>query len=72
MVQLFGSKARQGDASRGLVAGVTATHLRATVVSDAAFDALDDPSQAASSDPNAKVRLEAQLALACRGISAAG
>jgi HEAT repeat protein len=138
IVQLFGSKARQGEAMRALVGGVTATALRAAVVSDAAFDALieglsdpnprvrwwcvqvldhvaddrstvaianalDDPvarvrrnaahalgcvackpgwegslssevasklSQAASSDPNEKVRFEAQMALSCRGASA--
>jgi HEAT repeat protein len=134
MVQLFGSKTSQGDALRGLVGGVTATHLRAAVLREAAFDAvleglsdpnprvrwwcvqvldhvaddrsivaiatsLDDPvarvrrnaahalgcvackpgwegslpsdvawrlTQTAASDPNEKVRLEAQMALSCR------
>jgi hypothetical protein len=52
MVQLFGSKARQVDALRDLVGGVTATYLRTAVLSTATFDAL----VGGLSDPNEKVR----------------
>jgi hypothetical protein len=59
MVQLFGSKARQVDALRDLVGGVTATYLRTAVLSTATFDAL----VGGLSDPNEKVRHEARMAL---------
>jgi HEAT repeat protein len=52
LVQLFASKTGQVDALRGLAGGVTATHLRATVLSDAAFDAVME----GLSDPNPRVR----------------
>jgi hypothetical protein len=52
IVQLFGSKARQVEALRDLVGGVTATYLRTAVLSGATFDALVE----GLSDPNPRVR----------------
>ena len=51
-MQLFGSKARQVEALRELVGGVTATYLRTAVLSVATFDALIE----GLSDPNPRVR----------------
>jgi hypothetical protein len=52
LVQLFGSKARQTEALRRLVGGVTATHLRTVVLSGAASDAVIE----GLSDPNPRIR----------------
>jgi hypothetical protein len=52
LLQLFGSKARHAEALRGLVGGVTATHLRTVVLSGASLDAVIE----GLSDPNPRIR----------------
>jgi hypothetical protein len=52
LVQLFGSRSRELEAMRGLVGGVTATHLRTVRLTVAAFEAL----LGGLRDPNPRIR----------------